>query len=401
MLQRRWESLVLSTAVAVSTIASQIVCPLQVVRAHSGGRGGTLAMQVEDADVIVLAECVADPKGGENQRATAYQIKQIVRRCQDRLKVGQKISVRDHSDNKPGDLFLVMGTQASSDGDVHWKPPVPVSETSFDYIINAPSTNVTTRKRLEYYVNYLESSDKLVASDAYAEFADAPFEDILFFGKKLPREKVRQWVTSTETPANRLGLYGLLIGLCGNQDDAKVIEAKLQEKTQDFGLGIDGLMSGYLLLTREKGLAVIDAKLRNKDVPFSETYGAMQAIRFMWQYGEGKIEPERLRQSMRILLERPELADFPINDLVRWKDWSIQDQLMTMYGEGEFDIPSIKRAIVRYMLVSSKDLPKGTAGEAGGKVPDHVKRGRVNVEVLRQRDPTTVRDAEQFLFRKE
>ncbi len=33
---------------------------------------------------------------------------------------------------------------------------------------------------------------------------------------------------------------------------------------------------------------------------------------------------------MRMLLDRPELADLVIADLARWEDWSVQDKLMAM-----------------------------------------------------------------------
>src|SRR5262249_40182699 len=133
------------------------------------------------------------------------------------------------------------------------------------------------------------------------------------------------------------------------------LEDKIVEKTEDFRLGIDGIMGGYLLLTGDKGLEVLEKdKLENKQAPFSETYAAMQAIRFMWQYGDNRISPDRLRASMRVLLDRQELADLVIADLSRMKDWSVQDKLMSMYDD-EGNIPSVKRAIVRYMLSSTRD----------------------------------------------
>lgn len=232
----------------------------------------------------------------------------------------------------------------------------------------------------------------------------------------MPREKLRKWVTSPETPATRLGLYGLLIGLCGNGDDAQAIEKRIVQETEDFRLGIDGLMSGYLLLSGNEGLEVIEkTKLKDASVPFSETYAAMQALRFMWKYAEGRIEPERLRESMRILLERPELADLVIADLARWNDWGVQDRLMTMYrrtqepakktADGEevqdpYNIPSIKRAIVRYMLVSSKDAADEAVAGKDAKLPEHVVKGRKYVEELRKLDPKTVQQAERFFFLK-
>lgn len=360
----------------------------------------TMAEQVAQSDATVLVIWSAGVKGTDDSAgSTTFEVKQVVRNFKDSVKVGEKITLPRYRAAKAGDLFMLMGTQTEKGKSIEWGSPLEVTEASFNFIAQAPSPELPVAKRLEYYVKFLENPQDLIANDAYGEFANAPYEDITKLGDKLPRDKIRAWVTSTETPATRLGLYGLLIGLCGTDEDAQAVEKRILQKSDDFRLGIDGLISGYLLLTKAKGLEVIDnEKLRNKNVPFSETYAAMQAIRFMWQYGDGRIEQERLRASMRILLERPELADLVIADLARWKDWSIQDKLMKMYGEGEYNIPSIKRAVVRYMLVSSKDLPKdATAGE-NSSLPKHVELGRSYVAKLREMDPKTVAEAERFML---
>jgi hypothetical protein len=111
----------------------------------------------------------------------------------------------------------------------------------------------------------------------------------------------------------------------------------------------------------------------------------------MWTYGD-RIEKDRLRQSMRILLDRPELADLVIADLARWEDWSVIDRLMTLYDAEEYGIPSIKRAIVRYMLVASKDKPEE------GEDLAHVQKAEDYLAELRNKDPKTVKQAERFFF---
>ena len=255
--------------------------------------------------------------------------------------------------------------------------------------LSSPSPEAAAAKRLAYFIKFLEYPDRQISDDAYAEFANAPYKDIASVSKLLPREKVARWVADAETPQTRMGLYGLLLGLSGNASDAKLMKQKISTPSEEFRLGIDGVMSGYLVLT--------DAKGRKKLVPFSETYAAMQALRFMWSYAEGRISKPRLRQSMRILLERPELADLVIADLARWKDWSIQNRLMTMYDEKAFNVPAIKRAVVRYMLVCTKDIPKGAAA---GPLPKHVQDAMKHLAALRKRDPKTVTDAERFFFLK-
>lgn len=403
----------------------------------------TLAEQMAQADAAVLVQWVGGKKATDKTAGeTVYQIRRIVRNYKNQLKVDDRITLPRYRESKVGDLFLLVGSKGTT---IEWASPLEVTETSFNYVAQAPSPEVPTSKRLAYYVKFLEYPDQMIANDAYGEFANAPYADITQLADDLPREKIRGWITNKDTPATRMGLYGLLIGLCGTDEDAQIIEKKILEKTEDFRLGIDGLMSGYLLLTGDKGLSVLDEhKLRNRDVPFSETYAAMQALRFMWKYAEGRIEKSRLRASMRILLDRPELADLVIADLARWKDWEIQDRLMAIYvqalasgqsessstaddqeksessnldqlyqeawkqatggqewkGAGEdgdaFNVPSIRRAIVRYMLVSTKDAPDEAASGENSTTPEHVEKGRKYLDMLRKLDARTVAQAEKF-----
>lgn len=386
-------------------ICTSLLAGLLAVAVFSGPVGAcpfcsapslTLSEQLAQADATVLVQW-ADGKASteKDEGHTVYEVRQVVKNLGDRIKVGDRITVPRFRTGKKGDLSVLMGSKGAM---IEWGSPLEVTETGFNYMVQAPSTEAPVAKRLEYFIRFLEYPDQMIANDAYGEFANAPYEDIVKIREAMPREKIRGWLTSRDTPATRLGLYGLLIGLCGTVDDVPLIEGKILEKSADFRLGIDGIVSGYLILTGDKGLDVIEkAKLQNRDVPFSETYAAMQALRFMWRYGENRIEKSRLQASMRMLLDRPELADLVIADLSRWKDWSILDRLMSMYGRGEYNIPSIKRAIVRYMLTCSRDVPELVTGETV-KDPEHVARAKTSLETLRKTDERTVKEAERFFL---
>lgn len=367
----------------------------------------TLSEQLTQADAAVLVQWVEGKAPTEKETgSTTYAVIEVARGPKDKLKKDDKINVPRFRAGKKGDLFMLFGTK---DKEIDWNSPLEVTETTYQYIVQAPSPETATTKRLEYFLKFLEYPDQLVSNDAYGEFANAPYEDIVKIRDKMDRAKISKWVTNKETSPTRLGLYGLLLGLCGNDEDVKLMQTKINEQTEDFRLGIDGLISGYLLLTGDKGLDVIDTeKLKAKKVPFSETYAAMQALRFMWTYGGARIGQERLRQSMRELLDRPELADLVVADLARWEDWSVQDRLMKLYGEGEYNIPSIKRAIVRYLLTAAKVHPAKAEDPKDDKspktpvkpddLPASALQARANLEKLRDKDPKTVKEAERFFF---
>ncbi|MFN0196369.1 MAG: hypothetical protein ACKVT0_06470 [Planctomycetaceae bacterium] len=389
----------------------------------------TLSEQVAQSDVVILVQWTSAVKGTKEQSGTTtYEVLDVVRAPQAGAPTkGEKIELVRFRAGKEGDMFMLFGTKSAK---LEWGSPLEVTEASYEYIKHSPSPELPTQKRLAYFLKYLEYPDLLVANDAYAEFANAPYHDIVPVAEHLPREKLRGWITDEKIQTSRLGLYGLLLGLCGNEDDAKLMESKITQPADDFRLGIDGIIGGYLLLTKETGLEVVEkSKLRDKTVPFSETYAAMQALRFMWQYGDNRISHDRLRQSMRILLDRTELADLVIADLSRWKDWDSQDRLYSLYGAEGYDIPSIKRAIVRFLLVSTKDIPKPktevsanatdpkpaagtpavepaktpTSKEANAQpveVPAHVTHGLELIAKIREKDPKTVSEVERFFFVK-
>jgi len=354
----------------------------------------TLSEQYSKADAVVLVQWVSGVKPEKDKAgATTYEIVNVVRDPQKSLEKGKKLTIDRHRVGQKGDLALMLGSAAADKG-IEWGNPLDVTETSFNYIAQAPGPEAPAEKRLVYFMKFLEFPDQLISNDAYAEFANAPYKDIVPLAPHMPREKLREWVASPDVSPTRLGLYGLMLGLCGEASDAVLMEKKITEPSDEFRLGIDGVIGGYLLLTGDKGLSVIEkSKLADRKIPFSETYAAMQALRFMWTYGNGRIPADRLRSSMRLLLERPELTDLVVADLARWKDWSIQPRLMELYGAEEYNVPSIKRAIIRYMLAGTKDVPAG-----GEKLPAHAVAANKYLQQLREKDPKMVSEAERFFF---
>ncbi|MGC1276324.1 MAG: hypothetical protein WBC44_21685 [Planctomycetaceae bacterium] len=381
----------------------------------------TLSEQAVQSDVFLLAEWKDGAKDmtddGDETASTTFEVRRVLK---GNFKPGQTIKMAGYNPGKAGDLFLLSGLGADV---AQWDIPTPFSEKAFDYLAKAPAPQtadgekVPYRERLPYFVKHLEFPDETVANDAYAEFANAPYEEIVAVKEEFPHEKIRAWVLDPETSPARLGLYGLLLGLCGTEDDAAAMEKLIAKPTDEFRIGLDGVMSGYLLLKGEPALDVVrELKLENEflvgengmpvtddagekiPVPFSETYAAMQAVRFMWDYGAGRIKPEHLQAAMRTLLARPELADLAIADLARWKDWSIMERLAKLYDEEAYQVPGIKRSIIRYFDAATKDLPKDVKPEDTAALPEHVQQAKEHYASIKQKDPETVKSVEQFLI---
>lgn len=200
-----------------------------------------------------------------------------------------------------------------------WHMPSEVSAEGRTYLANIPPLAIDPRehsKRLLYFLKYFEHADQMISNDAFAEFAAAPYDVVVPLKDILPRDQILTWLQVPHTPVARVGFYGLLVGICGKPEDVAILEKKILILDADFRPGIDGIMDGYLMITGEKGLQSLeDAKTRTKVamntegrevvLPFSESYAVMPALWSLWTYEPDRSTNERLKQSMRIFLDRP------------------------------------------------------------------------------------------------
>lgn len=360
-------------------LSEAVACPL------CGSPQKTFSEDFAAADAVVLAQW-SDGKApaGMLVGKTTFSIVDVARGGSDALKKDAKLAVPKFHAGQRGDLFLLFGEK--EDGELLWRP-LEITEAGYQYLKQAPASDEPTAKRLEYFVQFLEFPDDRISMDAYWEFANAPWEDIVKVKPKLDRVKLRQWVNDERAVPMRLNLYFLLLGLCGNQDDAKELENLVRVPPLGVHSGRDGLMSGYLLLTGDEGLKVLDeTKLTNPRALQGEVYAAMQALEFFWTYGSGRISKDRLRRSMRPLIDDPDLSDRAIANLSRWEDWSVQDRVLRRFDGANL---ATRRAVVSYFLVAAKPKLNGPA------IPDSAKQARENLEKLRRQEPKYVRQIER------
>lgn len=380
---RRLTGLVAIASLLTSSSVAQAACPFCPTTKP------TLGERVARSDAVILTAWDSMTEAAANRPATVtFEVLQIAKAPRT-IKAGRKISVASAVKGTPGDLFLLTGRR----GEVFaWDDPEPITETRYQYLAQAPPPEAADEKRLGYYLRFLEFSDPVIADDAYFEFAKAPYESVAALASRLPREKLRAWIADSETPAHRLGLYGLMLGLCGTANDAAVMERRIFNGTDDTNLGIDGVMAGYLLLKGPAGLERFETEiLRDEDAADGEAYAVVQALRFLGRYGGGGISKVRVTESMRLLVERPALAEFAIRDLARWNDWSMVDRIADLFDSPALDTPSLRRgvriAIFGYLLSCAGDPEAGPSAAAA----------RRHLEELRPQEPALFRDAQRLI----
>ena len=249
---------------------------------------------------------------------------------------------------KPKDeqRFVIMGVDPP---DLLWSSPLPVSEVAARYIESIQTLPEESLERLKFYMEYLEHEDALLARDAYDEFASAPYSEIKELKPKMDKVQLIEWIKDTSLPPDRKRLYLVMLGVCGDKDDAELLAKLLVSKDPSERGGLDAMIACYATLKGEDGLDLIDAKfLKNKDCQYADTYAAIMALRFHGTEG-GVIKKERILKSMRLILDRPELADLVIPDLARWEDWSQIDKLEKLFSGADEKSSWVRVPVINYL----------------------------------------------------
>jgi hypothetical protein len=204
--------------------------------------------------------------------------------------------------------------------------------------------------RLLFFFDYLDSSDVEVSNDAYKEFGNADYREFKPIAKKLPAARVLKWLKDPDTPSFRFGLYASMLGHCGRPKDADVLKALLDDPDRRAGSGIDGILAAYTMLKPSEGWKYLQDALKNSKEEFMFRYAALRAVRFLHEYREDVIKKADLESAVCVLLEHDDIADLAIEDLRKWKCWTLADKVLAVRKTDAYKLPIVKRAILRYCL---------------------------------------------------
>jgi hypothetical protein len=210
------------------------------------------------------------------------------------------------------------------------------------------------------------------------EFAKANDKEIGQVAGKLSAAKLRGWLQSDKTPANRLSLYAFLLGACGGDQDAALFRSLLQEPDDRTTSAFDGILGGYVQLRPREGWDLALTLLRDEKKPFPVRYAVIRTLRFYhgWKPDETRA---RVLQGLGVALPAGDLADLAVEDLRRWQTWDLTKDVLALYARPSHSAPIMRRAILRYALTCPRP-------EAATFVAER-----------RREDPALVKDVEETL----
>jgi hypothetical protein len=284
-----------------------------------------------------------------------------------------------------------------------------------EYVKQLPQLPASGPERLQFFMNYLENSDPLLAQDCYDEFARAPYDDLLAIKDSLDRNQLVAWIMDSQVGPTRRRLYLTMLGLCGTDEDVALLESLLKYDYDAMkpgvaamlgvmGMGgstigaplvdelvqadvrakqqcLDALIAAYLKLKGPDGLNLIEERfIKKPNTDYTQLYSVIMALRF---HGEesSDIPRERLIQSLRLLVDNEKVVDQVIPDLTRWEDWDVMDKLVEKLKVSD-ESPWIPQAVVSYLLTAA-DQPGEVGEKANAAIaeieatdPELVKRSR-------------------------
>lgn len=303
-------------------------------------------------DTVAIARII---NGSESDSEADFSVVSVIR-GEKLVQIKQDLRVNYFGKAKENQQFLLMGVDPP---DLLWSSPLPVSETAIKYVEAISKLPEDSLTRLEFYMDYLEHPESLLARDAYDEFASAPYSEIKSLKSKMDRKQLLDWIKDTSLPPDRKRLYLVMLGVCGEKSDAKLLEEMLRSEDPNRRAGLDSMIACYATLRGGEGLDLIDELfLSNTKSQYADTYAAIMALRFHGTDG-GVIEKERVLKSMRLILDRPELADLVIPDLARWSDWSQIDKLVELFKNADEKSSWVRVPVINYL----RACPKPEAAE--------------------------------------
>jgi hypothetical protein len=335
----------------------------------------TFSEEIANSQLAVIAKLTEAPPRTDDvntlEAAKAkFEIVDVLK-GEDALGKTRKIEAVYFGDSPVGSTFLIMGIDPPA---INWSTPIAISQRGVDYVTKTMDLPTEGADRLAFFQEYLEDEEEMLGRDAYDEFAKAPYSQVLELKDRMHHDKLVAWVKSTEIPVSRRRLYLTMLGAYNSPDDVPLLEEMIKSKDRQTKGALDALVAAYLTLKGPDGMPLVEELfLQNKDAEYTDTYATIMALRFHGT--EDTIIPrERLLAGLRMMLDRPQLADLVIPDLARWEDWSVVDKLVELFKNSDDESSWVRVPVINYLRACPLPEAKSRIDELVKIDPESIKR---------------------------
>ncbi len=375
----------------------------------------TISEDINSADVAVIGKSLGKgtefPKKETDLSVTRFKIIEKLRVAKPSRELELFLN-RDQVvySNEPiteGEHFLLFAYDTSN---LEWGVPLRISPIADTYIRAVSKLSMEQSDRLRFFLQHLTSTDELASEDAYNEFAKSSMDSIRSIQEHLNREQIISFIDDPATKPRLRGLYWMLLSLVGKPEDVALsrsflLKTHVNEITPPIDLPAN--IACMVKLGGEPAMSEIDTRFLKpigkpspstiKPEPItpairvdSPVAGQNQidsspddseksatslsrsaheppsvscvnavasAIRVLEQELHA-LPKDRLSESLRLVLEREDMADYVIPDLARWEDWSAMERLDRLFYESDTDRSFVRIPIFNYMRICPRPEAK-------------------------------------------
>ncbi len=341
---------------------------------------GTISDEIGESKVAVIARCssTVPAKSAKELHLSSFRIESTMKGGEH---VKEKLDwiVPTLDPVAVGDTYLLFAFNCEP---LEFGGPVKLTPYAIEYLSGLTKLPEKGRDRLRYFLPYIESKEKVVADDAFNEFARASFKEVTLLRDDLDADHVRKVLRSDRTSLDLRRLFWSFLAVCGEAKDAELFHELLDRSSKEpgFSIGLEAAIACYISLKGSAGLEEIRKKyFENRKANTSDVYLAILALRAHGQEIE-QIPKAELAAALRPLLDHSEIADQVIPDLARWEDWTVLNPLVKIFKD-DSERMQMRIPIARYVMA----CPLPEAKKA--------------LEEMSQIDPTSIRQARLFMPR--
>lgn len=323
-------------AILVGLIAcSTLAAPSRRVLACGGCEPmkDTLAEEIAQSAAAVICKLVARPDAAAVEKGAAPHCTfEVVESLKGAVAAKQQIKILYAGEAPLGSVFYA---RAEATPNLEWYHPTAIGPRETDYLRKLGTRPAAGPARLLITYEYLEAPEPLLAGDAYEEFARASYAHVAATKDRMPREKLLKWIGDVNVQSAHRKQYLYMLAVCGTADDVPKIEELMRRGDPATSRILDAVIGCYLTMRGGDGLPVVEQLfITDTKAEQVDTLAAIGALRFTAVESRA-IPRERVDASFRLLLDRPELADLVVPDLIRSRDWTITARVAKLFRDAE------------------------------------------------------------------
>jgi hypothetical protein len=224
-----------------------------------------------------------------------------------------------------------------------------------EFLVKAASFSKDEPAKIAFFAERLEDPDPWIAMDAQGQFYAIPNEAVHKAASALPAGKLREWIASEKVHVSRKGLYGMLLGLCGNKDDVALLK-NLFEAGQDNLLAAGGALAGWARLEGRPG-EVLTPVINDGKRPLSARRAALNVVRYLLEKADAKERPGLL-DIYRAGLQDKVLAEYAVEEMARSLEFALMEDVQKLW----LDPRRSTRNVQLFVRFYGAMMPEGTKG---------------------------------------